>query len=174
MWGQVLLWYRHTLPCRIIPTRVGTSQKLKKQTGIQRDHPHACGDKVQSDTVLSSAMGSSPRVWGQVLAWTSRIGYFRIIPTRVGTSDYNVLDVCSFEDHPHACGDKNLLTNSMYSILGSSPRVWGQAFLRIFYVNGYRIIPTRVGTSMKHILTVTGEGDHPHACGDKSPMFSRR
>ena len=54
------------------------------------------------------------------------------------------------------------------SDIGSSPRVWGQVGLDIWYQFDSRIIPTRVGTSRACIAEVITQGDHPHACGDKT------
>ena len=53
------------------------------------------------------------------------------------------------EDHPHACGDKLLLVIKSFMLLGSSPRVWGQAPGEVSEAVSCRIIPTRVGTSAK-------------------------
>ena len=86
VWGQVqnilqtlsLLW--------IIPTRVGTSILSDKSTVYPQDHPHACGDKHQAPLPPNAPSGSSPRVWGQELVFTSTAKATRIIPTRVGTS----------------------------------------------------------------------------------------
>ena len=50
---------------------------------------------------------------------------------------------------------------------GSSPRVWGQDYVKILHDNGTRIIPTRVGTRAKRLILHFILGDHPHACGDK-------
>ena len=52
--------------------------------------------------------------------------------------------------------------------MGSSPRVWGQAFHGLVTVHGDRIIPTRVGTRHGKKPTRSQYEDHPHACGDKS------
>ena len=70
--------------------------------------------------------GSSPRVWGQEISTGSTFEYVGIIPTRVGTSPYMPLPLQVAEDHPHACGDKQLRTFYILKRLGSSPRVWGQ------------------------------------------------
>ena len=51
----------------------------------------------------------------------------RIIPTRVGTSEMRAIENTEGLDHPHACGDKLLLVIKSFTLLGSSPRVWGQA-----------------------------------------------
>ena len=86
MWGQEFSQTQTSLPARIIPTRVGTSQAMRAVTYRVKDHPHACGDKFGEYTAGLDKKGSSPRVWGQVYADMVR-------------GIYN-------EDHPHACGDK--------------------------------------------------------------------
>ena len=152
---------------RIIPTRVGTSNVETYQTLPYEDHPHACGDKLWLFRCLMSMSGSSPRVWGQadfVLSYTDVAG---IIPTRVGTSPYQISYRKTPRDHPHACGDKPVLNHLELVAHGSSPRVWGQAALALRGNKGVRIIPTRVGTSLaKHVCRSVCR-DHPHACGDK-------
>ena len=54
------------------------------------------------------------------------------------------------EDHPHAYGDKIPDDSEEALALGSSPRVWGQDYVKILHENGTRIIPTRMGTSIAH------------------------
>ena len=50
--------------------------------------------------------GSSPRVWGQETV-EQYIGLNdRIIPTRMGTSEWVESPLHDREDHPHAYGDK--------------------------------------------------------------------
>ncbi len=107
-------------------------------------------------------------MWGQARALTSAIASFRIIPTRVGTSEGREPKPSSKEDHPHACGDKSIDTPATFVVRGSSPRVWGQDRVIVPFSCSILIIPTRVGTShignSKHII----RPDHPHACGDKT------
>ena len=91
------------------------------------DHPHACGDKYEIACYFLLISGSSPRVWGQadfVLLYTDVAG---IIPTRVGTSRHKLLSGELGKDHPHACGDKGSTALHTAGLMGSSPRVWGQA-----------------------------------------------
>ena len=111
---------------RIIPTRVGTSEKSTVQVIVARDHPHACGDKKKSTLCRVLEVGSSPRVWGQDRKHHLHPSNRRIIPTRVGTS-FELAGVrFSAFYHPHACGDKLNLLLSAFQQSGSSPRVWGQ------------------------------------------------
>ena len=111
-------------------------------------------------------------MWGQVTQNDRAIDRQRIIPTRVGTSLSSFFFILPPPDHPHACGDKSLKIATLLYLPGSSPRVWGQAILKLEEVLCARIIPTRVGTRPPtKIDTVTGT-DHPHACGDKKQSYS--
>ena len=106
-------------------------------------------------------------MWGQDIYILTYQMEYRIIPTRVGTRRALSQSADHSEDHPHACGDKQVGVAHSVDERGSSPRVWGQVnhALTLCCVTG--IIPTRVGTrnspSAIHIIT----RDHPHACGDK-------
>ena len=51
--------------------------------------------------------------------------------------------------------------------MGSSPRVWGQVDVNTVSQTVAGIIPTRMGTSKKCILSLRPSRDHPHAYGDK-------
>ena len=126
VWGQDLNSILIKQIIRIIPTRVGTSNYCKTKNACVRDHPHACGDKEGEYKDFYKQKGSSPRVWGQEEKQMARRRMTRIIPTRVGTSFISSSKTAAYADHPHACGDK--CTDYIYTatVLGSSPRVWGQ------------------------------------------------
>ena len=148
VWGQDFIWSITSTSTYIIPTRVGTRHYPANLSKTAGDHPHACGDKSSLSFLAKEEQGSSPRVWGQALA-TSSSSYGRgIIPTRVGTSTHLRAKSLSAQDHPHACGDKQLATCFTTITLGSSPRVWGQVRCAAAILRVERIIPTRVGTSL--------------------------
>ena len=86
VWGQVLFFFVLLFTCGIIPTRVGTRTVQPLPSSAGGDHPHACGDKSSLGKVASNVSGSSPRVWGQAVNLIDFCMFFRIIPTRVGTS----------------------------------------------------------------------------------------
>ena len=147
MWGQEPIQFLHNQYQGIIPTRVGTSLVVSSLWLSLRDHPHACGDKRTSASLMISVIGSSPRVWGQETVIQFSHSRCRIIPTRVGTSQAMRVATYRGKDHPHACGDKSHQFEVFQRRLGSSPRVWGQGFVPVTSSMGLRIIPTRVGTS---------------------------
>ena len=106
VWGQGYSVLMNIQEPRIIPTRVGTRSTLLSLYSIVKDHPHACGDKVDRVSCDRQREGSSPRVWGQVYVAIDKSTTGGIIPTRVGTSAYLSRGKHRHKDHPHACGDK--------------------------------------------------------------------
>ena len=112
VWGQGLKHMKIWRVAGIIPTRVGTRFTELSAKIDREDHPHACGDKVTDTDSTRTDNGSSPRVWGQVYAGAYLLPQTRIIPTRVGTSILVVRISPSTKDHPHACGDKMIITTN--------------------------------------------------------------
>ena len=125
---------------------MGTSIHIITRLRFPEDHPHACGDKTATLSKGGKIQGSSPRVWGQDANRLYQYDRIRIIPTRVGTRAYLAPLWLFSGDHPHACGDKNVLGAISTSLEGSSPRVWGQGKRGKAGGTGQGIIPTRVGT----------------------------
>ena len=72
---------------------------------------------------------------------------YGIIPTRMGTRIICIVSHSTIQDHPHAYGDKLFIYKYKNFVVGSSPRVWGQAAIQLQFASLQR--------------------DHPHACGDK-------
>ena len=128
--------------------RVGTSKLRQSFVYTDKDHPHACGDKLSSYRALSPSSGSSPCVWGQETGTLSPLLRTGIIPMRVGTRTYLCRKADINKDHPHACGDKLLQTPSRTPHQGSSPCVWGQEIQFRKAFSTVRIVPMRVGTSL--------------------------
>ena len=147
VWGQDNMDTSTIVQIRIIPTRMGTSFCMCSKRQASRDHPHAYGDKLGFPIACCVAMGSSPRVWGQVSSDLYSIYGFGIIPTRMGTSRLPRCKNKLKRDHPHAYGDKCSKRASLISARGSSPRVWGQENGNAEARVKEGIIPTRMGTS---------------------------
>ncbi len=94
VWGQGHSRTNIPFNMRIIPTRVGTRDWRQRTALYQRDHPHACGDKLPKNNKLYTYPGSSPRVWGQETSVNVCPSNTGIIPTRVGTSRHS--DNCCY------------------------------------------------------------------------------
>ena len=85
----------------------------------------------------------------------------------MGTSIVGGIKDFVSKDHPHAYGDKQGSISPSNDFIGSSPRVWGQVFVRRLQIFLLRIIPTRMGTSFCPSVANFPFEDHPHAYGDK-------
>ena len=136
-------------------------------------------------------------MWGKVQLFPVHLRHERIIPTRVGTSQILMFPRLLPEDHPHACGDKDVLyalnakeiepaatkrrglgvetdstsTGSKISIADFLDDVKNY-YSDVLSVS-VRIIPTRVGTSLPLLLPCVKRLNHPHACGDKLEVCYR-
>ena len=106
VWGQVYGTVDLGKDEGIIPTRMGTRYDWFAMTSKVEDHPHAYGDKTMANECQAPEVGSSPRVWGQVIYPLSSSSFDRIIPTRMGTRQNMYISYAYERDHPHAYGDK--------------------------------------------------------------------
>ena len=110
-------------------------------------------------------------MWGQVFYHIKNRLSRGIIPMRVGTRQIEKIFPRSPKDHPHACGDKAVMSFTLAMSEGSSPCVWGQDHPFYSVEHSFRIIPMRVGTSCHARRKHYQEQDHPHACGDKTAVL---
>ena len=111
-------------------------------------------------------------MWGQALA-TSSSSYGRgIIPTRVGTSTHLRAKSLSAQDHPHACGDKQLATCFTTLTLGSSPRVWGQVRCAAAILRVERIIHACGDKFLQLFFQRHSSGSSPRVWGQVFDIFS--
>ena len=94
MWGQVFGVIPVLLVYRIIPTRVGTRVGSSRCEVADYDHPHACGDKGLAELAELAEEGSSPRMWGQDYRNYPRMRSEGIIPTCVGTRNFEKFRIC--------------------------------------------------------------------------------
>ena len=68
--------------------------------------------------------------------------------------------------HPHACGGNFNSKETVHSMFGSSPRMWGKRRREggSLHLAG-RFIPTHVGETYAHGSLFLSFTVHPHACG---------
>ena len=137
--------------------------EVPEQPGV---HPHACGEMVAVPVFGFGLVGSSPRVWGNVLAPGITAMLHRFIPTRVGKCSYTSASRHRLPVHPHACGEMGLVPLVLPGPRGSSPRVWGNGiYAKPVRFTG-RFIPTRVGKWPPTAGRRLPYSVHPHACGE--------
>ncbi len=103
---------------------------------------------------------------------------YRFIPTHVGNAYLRLVLQSIITVHPHACGERGQLIESMLADSGSSPRMWGTLAGGGPGDTLLRFIPTHVGNALIINLIINLPTVHPHACGERmrrrynpSPQF---
>ena len=86
MRGQGSWWRLWSCRHGITPADAGTRFPALRSRGTLWDHPRGCGDKYVSKYYDLLAMGSPPRMRGQVISMTYRYRRARITPADAGTS----------------------------------------------------------------------------------------
>ncbi len=67
-------------------------------------------------------------MWGQPSALPFARPQKRNTPTYVGTTEKAAKQAALFEEHPHVCGDNDLLRLEARIAEGTPPRMWGQRY----------------------------------------------
>ena len=144
-WGEVTEDERLDKEVRNIPTRVGRSDRQEYEERTNPEHPHAGGEKAEVSCATRVSNGTSPRGWGEA-SRPGRSGRCpRNIPTRVGRSGGGTAPTAATTEHPHAGGEKMILSIVPVIPVGTSPRGWGEGVVRVRWHPRARNIPTRVG-----------------------------
>ena len=94
-------------PCPgITPADAGTRMVQDQFFGQHQDHPRGCGDKPTPQIGMVTAVGSPPRMRGQVHFLFRLDPLHRITPADAGTSPSPGSLRTIPGDHPRGCGDK--------------------------------------------------------------------
>ena len=145
LWGTAFPIAHPLFQRRFIPTHMGNGQSADLTFLQSAVHPHAYGERPAVTRTVSSARGSSPRIWGTVNAGLQLGDSFRFIPTHMG----NGLKMRSFgfisSVHPHAYGERFPAADPPHGPHGSSPRIWGTGTACSNYPTMTRFIPTHMG-----------------------------
>ena len=151
---------------RFIPARAGNSRSLIGPAITVSVHPRACGELRTTTRHRSRLPGSSPRVRGTQRSPMAPLPSARFIPARAGNSLF--LQVCCRRAtvHPRACGELSVHSHSIFSIIGSSPRVRGTPNFTSFRDSNDRFIPARAGNSWRPTARPGSTPVHPRACGE--------
>ena len=125
-WGQCHRFRRRFPHPRFTPTGVGTMLPRTPRQPCQTVHPHGRGDNFTRPAASSTARGSPPRAWGQLLVAYKLSDEYRFTPTGVGTIRAVERDQNRHTVHPHGRGDNRERDYPVVVTPGSPPRAWGQ------------------------------------------------
>ena len=156
----------------IIPALAGNTYGKPRTPSAAGDHPRACGEHKGYKFRRSKGMGSSPRLRGTRDRSTGRHSHGGIIPALAGNTDYTLLFIAAFWDHPRACGEHWWLCFHALIILGSSPRLRGTPDRHTPTPLYEGIIPALAGNTRKDKYAYADLRDHPRACGEHAERLS--
>ncbi len=166
VWGTRRLRFPGRRFFRFIPTGVGNTligERIREEEAV---HPHGCGEHLFPSFSASALTGSSPRVWGTLYPEKYQADSLRFIPTGVGNTGADWVNLSPFSVHPHGCGEHAETTARLTREGGSSPRVWGTLTCCVWQGHYGRFIPTGVGNTIGSILLSLRPTVHPHGCGE--------
>ncbi len=147
VWGRLAARIRSGTRERFTPTRVGKTWFPGRYPSARAVHPHACGEDASRSSLISSGVGSPPRVWGRPDVHPLHADFTRFTPTRVGKTGLPEGFLADAPVHPHACGEDakadhllarhlrftptrvgktGVRTSVQAHTAGSPPRVWGR------------------------------------------------
>ena len=86
MRGTLRIGYDSTVQNRFIPAHAGNTRLNSHGSGQVTVHPRACGEHNESDTVSTSAGGSSPRMRGTLVFAGRPSMTSRFIPAHAGNT----------------------------------------------------------------------------------------
>ena len=167
MRGKVVAVCLTCLLVGITPAHAGKSRPQCPSTLRSRDHPRACGEKMICWVLLSTLLGSPPRMRGKARRCRGKTPRGGITPAHAGKSFR--LRACAFfsGDHPRACGEKVLHHNLVGGNWGSPPRMRGKDSDKWTGNREDGITPAHAGKSMYSLCEYCTAWDHPRACGEK-------
>ena len=88
MRGKPVLCKENLCSDRITPAHAGKTFGITKITGLESDHPRACGENWRKCQILSFDLGSPPRMRGKLFYQATYIFPRRITPAHAGKTGY--------------------------------------------------------------------------------------
>ena len=168
MRGKLSLFVNDSDGIRITPAHAGKTFGITKITGLESDHPRACGENASNAINSAVGFGSPPRMRGKPshLLFSSRSR--RITPAHAGKTGGSVRSCLSISDHPRACGENFFIKRLTFFPGGSPPRMRGKHIAIKVHYYRFRITPAHAGkTSLVHRWH-SRRPDHPRACGENT------
>ncbi len=151
---------------RFIPAPAGNTLSRSGRVPGWPVHPRACGEHVQTDTLVEHINGSSPRLRGTRAGAGRADAAVRFIPAPAGNTCGLSPASASATVHPRACGEHFMSGPREAVRCGSSPRLRGTPVTTAGDVLFSRFIPAPAGNTASHRAARPCRSVHPRACGE--------
>ena len=158
----------------ITPACAGRRTVDKAALFCYQDHPRVCGEKDERRPRTRQAVGSPPRVRGEVNTTMAFLLEFGITPACAGRSSPERTARRPRKDHPRVRGEKRRAHLGHRGRLGSPPRARGEVVLVLVKPPLNRITPACAGRSALALDNHKGDADHPRVRGEKRQALPSR
>ena len=149
------------------PRMRGKASPASYRSGLSRDHPRVCGEKLIALISTPSVVGSPPRMRGKASGVPPCSCSPGITPAYAGKRARGIQPQQGKQDHPRVCGEKMAADPAVSQTVGSPPRMRGKVADLLDKWDVSRITPAYAGKSDWNVLVVVRQWDHPRICGEK-------
>ena len=151
---------------RFIPAPAGNTAHQRHGGHGHPVHPRACGEHSYVMFTPAAIAGSSPRLRGTRVWFSSPIAVRRFIPTPAGNTSLVFLANRRAPVHPRACGEHQPDIFVLPRRTGSSPRLRGTPGVIRLAPGVNRFIPAPAGNTRPTGGCPARSTVHPRACGE--------
>ena len=130
------------------------------------EHPRACGENYNPDSLLNQMGGTSPRMRGKRFSSLTGTRKQGNIPAHAGKTRLFSDAERSDAEHPRACGENWVFIFSTGHFSGTSPRMRGKPNSSRQANSDIRNIPAHAGKTLGSPAGVWSRWEHPRACGE--------
>ena len=148
-----------------IPARAGEPAFCSARHSMGRVYPRACGGTNLVSAIVTSYLGLSPRVRGNLRLSGSLSQRSRSIPARAGEPSPCGISLIFTLVYPRACGGTEPSLRRGAHLWGLSPRVRGNRNNRQLTHSPGRSIPARAGEPKLPLQSSHCQSVYPRACG---------
>ena len=151
-----------------IPACAGEPQSATVGTDYSLVYPRVCGGTRKERTMISTGIGLSPRVRGNLRLLWQQLLFVRSIPACAGEPQGCRPAAGSSMVYPRVCGGTRTCTPARISPPGLSPRVRGNPSVPAFALASVRSIPACAGEPQRQHLCIGALRVYPRVCGEPS------
>ena len=119
------------------------------------------------------AEGPSPRIRGECVHLSAKLGPHRTIPANTGRISLLIMKLSPGWDHPREYGENYISGMIMSDYTGPSPRIRGEYTLCELHTNQRRTIPANTGRISRSLRVAVTRWDHPREYGENQLICKR-
>ena len=151
---------------RLIPAWAGKTATIAYSDRPSTAHPRVGGENEKAAQVMRLEVGSSPRGRGKRCRGRGIFARARLIPAWAGKTGDLPLSGHQDQAHPRVGGENQVVTDTLWSPNGSSPRGRGKPYMPVLAPAPWRLIPAWAGKTADRCCIDSPTTAHPRVGGE--------